>query len=280
MTTLTHLTTQAEQSVWQIPRLTHAEATRLAQTEYERTLAVLESLSGDDWAQPTYCTAWTVREMVAHLAGAVTGSTSVGEFVRQNLTNPYLKQVTDPVDAINKLQIEERAHRTPAELVAEFRTSGQAAVHNRDRLPWIVRKLPAPMGPTLGLKPLDYLFDTLYPRDQWMHRYDLCAATGKPMQVTPEHDGRIVALVLRDIARKLRRQLAHRSVMLHLRGALDGDFLFGRAAAVQCRVEMDVFDLNLRASGRIAVAEALTRTVIHGERAVADWFLNQMEVAY
>ena len=102
--------------------------------------------------------------MVAHLAGAVTGSTSVGEFVRQNMTNPYLKEVADPVDGINRLQLEERAGKSHAELVAEFRTNGQVAVRNRQRLPWVVRQLRAPMGPALGLTALEYLLDTLYPR--------------------------------------------------------------------------------------------------------------------
>jgi len=63
----------ARQPVADIPSLTHTEARELAQTEYERVLSLLQMLEGDDWQQPTYCTEWNVREMVAHLAGAVTG---------------------------------------------------------------------------------------------------------------------------------------------------------------------------------------------------------------
>ena len=68
----------------EIPRSSHEEAGKLSQTEYERVVDLLESLNGDDWQQPTYCTAWNVREMVAHLAGGVTGSTSLAEFMRQH----------------------------------------------------------------------------------------------------------------------------------------------------------------------------------------------------
>ena len=280
MTTLTSTAAAPERSVTSIPPLTHAEAGRLSQTEYERTLAVLEQLTGDDWVQPTYCTAWTVRDMVAHLAGAVTGSTSIGEFVRQNMTNPYLKEVTDPVDGINRLQLEEREEKSTAELVAEFRTNGQIAVRNRQKLPWAVRKLRAPMGPALGLTPLEYLLDTLYPRDQWMHRYDICAATGKKMQVTSEHDGRLTALVVRDIGRKLKGQLGQRSMALQLTGAISGEYVFGPAADPVSTLQLDVFDFHLRASGRIPVEDAARRTVFGGERATGEWFLQNMEVVY
>jgi uncharacterized protein (TIGR03083 family) len=280
MTTLTGAMVGAEQNALAIPRLTHAEAGVLAQTEYERTLAVLESLTAGDWAQPTYCTAWTVRDMTAHLAGAVTGSTTVREFLRQNITNPYVKEAADPVDGINRLQLEERTGRTTAQLVSEFRANGQIAVHNRSKLPWLVRKLRAPMGPALGLTALEYLLDTLYPRDQWMHRYDICAATGKQMVVTPEHDGRITALVLLDIARKRKGLLAQRGVIVQLTGRLDGEFLFGRPDAHDCTLEIDGFDFHLRASGRISVEEAIRRAVIRGDHAAAHWFLSNMEVVY
>ncbi|MBK8048890.1 MAG: maleylpyruvate isomerase family mycothiol-dependent enzyme [Anaerolineales bacterium] len=279
MTTLTRMPAAAEQIALEIPGLTHAEAGPLSQTEYERTLAVIESLQGDDWVQPTYCTAWNVRDMTAHLAGAVTGSTSLSEFIHQNVTNAYLKEVSDPVDGINRLQLEERAGKTPAELVAEFRRNGQIAVNNRQKLPWVIRKIHLSMG-TIGFAPLEYLLDTMYPRDQWMHRYDICAATGKKMIVTPEHDGRIVALVVRDIARKLKKQLAERSVLLQLRGALDGDFLFGRALKPDCTIEMDFFDFNLRASGRMTVENAFKRGKVSGDHKLAEWFISGLEVTY
>lgn len=280
MTTLIGIAANTDQRAIAIPCLTHAEAGKLSQAEYERTLAVLESLAGDDWTQPTYCTEWTVREMVAHLAGAVTGSTSFGEFRRQNLTNPYLKQVKDPVDGINRLQIEERAGQSNAELVAEFRRSGQIAVRNRQNLPWLVRNLRAPMGPELGLTRLEYLMDTLYPRDQWMHRYDICTATGKKMVVTPEHDGRIVALVVLDIARKLQKRPDQRSLALQLAGDLPADYVLGNASTPECTLAIDVFDFNLRASGRISSEDALKRSTVAGDVSAATWFLANMQVVY
>jgi uncharacterized protein (TIGR03083 family) len=262
-----------------IPKLTHAEAGRLAQTEYERVLALLTTLSGKDWDQPTYCTQWNVRQMVAHLAGAVTGSSSFTEFKRQNITNPYVKEYDEPVDGTNKMQLEERANKTPSELVAEFRQNGQIAVNKRQKLPWIVRKIHIPMG-SLGFASFEYLMDTIYPRDQWMHRVDISAATGKQMVVTAEHDGRIVALILRDIAKKLKKQLAQRTIALRLVGEAGGDTLFGRQADPDCTIEIDLFDFNLRASGRISAEEVLHRTAVTGDKATADWFLHNIDVPY
>ncbi|MDX1689302.1 MAG: maleylpyruvate isomerase family mycothiol-dependent enzyme [Candidatus Promineifilaceae bacterium] len=269
----------AGQRASEIPKVTHAEAGRLAQTEYERVLALLEELEGDDWAQPTYCTEWNVREMVAHLAGAVTGSTSFAEFRRQNMQNPYVKEFEEPVDGTNKLQIEEREGKTTAELVEEFRQSGQIAVRKRQNLPWLLRKLRVPMG-SMGLTSFEYLMDTIYPRDQWMHRYDICAATGREMEVTAAHDGRMVALVLRDIADKLRQELADRSVALRLTGEAGGNYLFGGAADPDCTIEMDAFTFCLRSSGRITVEEASERVTVMGDGATAVWFLRNMEVMF
>ncbi len=263
----------------EIPPLTHAEAGVLSQTEYERVLALLEQLDGDDWSQPTYCTQWNVHQMVSHLAGSVTGSTTLREFLRQNVFSPYLRETGNPVDGTNKLQVLERAHMTPAELVAEFRHNGQIAVNNRRKLPWIVRKIHIPMG-SLGLASFEYLMDTIYPRDQWMHRYDLCAATGRQMVVTPEHDGRLMALVLRELAGRLDRQLAPRSILLRLTGVLSISCHFGRATAPECTIEMDFFDLNLRASGRLTPAAIMARSHIEGDIATAQWFLEKLEVPY
>ena len=270
----------ARQHVADIPKLTHAEARALAQREYERVLSLLQMLEGDDWQQPTYCTEWNVREMVAHLAGAVTGWSSFAEFRHQSMQNPYLKEFDEPIDGINKLQVMERADKAPAELVAEFRQNGPKAIENRQKLPWPLRKAVHLPFPPLGRKSLEYLADTIYPRDQWMHRYDICVATGKKMAVTGAHDGRIVALVLRDIADKLKKELDRRNIVVRLTGAHSVEYQFGQKATVDCEVEMDFYDFNLLASGRIAPEEAIERTAIAGDKATALWFLSNLEVPY
>ncbi len=264
-----------------IPAVGHEEAGRHSRTEYERLLALLESLAGDDWARPTYCTEWNVRDIAAHLAGAMTGSASFKEFKRQNVDHPYVKQAAIGVDGTNRLQIEERAGWSPEEVIVEFRTSGPKAIANRQRLPWLVRRLPIPNFPgNVG-----YLMDVIYPRDEWMHRYDICAATGREMATTPEHDGRMTALVVRDIAQKLRsRQLngefAGRRIDLKLTGPFAAGFQFGEGERPDCMITMDVFALHLRASERITPDAALRGAEIDGVTDLAEWFVQHMAVLY
>lgn len=262
-----------------VPVVTRDEAARLARTEYERLLALLETLSGDDWQQPTYCDAWNVQQITAHLAGAVTGWSSLGDLVHQTVRNPYLFQYAEPVDGINKLQVEERVADSPAELIAEFRRSGLHAIANRRKLPWLLRQIRVPLG-VAGIESLAYLVDTIYPRDQWMHRYDLCAATGKSMELTAEHDGRLVALVMRDVARKLRGARWGHTVVLRLTGVAGGDYLFGAGPEADCAIILDPFDFNLRASGRLNVDDVWSRLSISGDETAARSFLATCEVLY
>ncbi len=267
-------------SARKIPALSHTESGNLAMTEYERVLTVLESLEGDDWKQPTFCTKWNVRDMVAHLAGACAAYASWAEFRRQMIQNPYSKEVEVQVDGINQCQLMDRADRTPSELVAEFRDVGPKAIRTRQRLPWILRSLIIPFGPPLGTKPVHYLTDTVYTRDQWMHRYDLSHATGKAMTVSAEHDGRIVALVVRDLAELLARQLEGRSVDLILTGSLEGSYRLGSEDDTSCSISMDVFDFALLTSDRITPAEASERIYVDGNTEFAKAVLTNFSVPY
>ena len=49
---------------------------------------------------------------------------------------------------------------------------------------------------------LGYLFDVILTRDTWMHRVDICRATGRPVELTAAHDGRIVADIAVEWARR------------------------------------------------------------------------------
>ena len=56
-----------------------------------------------------------------------------------------------------------------------------------------MRHLPIPFGPPVGWVGLWYLLDVGFTRDVWAHRIDLCRATDRPMELTADHDGRLVA---------------------------------------------------------------------------------------
>ena len=61
-----------------IPYVTAVEAHTLLRTELERLLALAERLDPVDWAKPTACALWTVRDMLAHQAGGYASGTGYG----------------------------------------------------------------------------------------------------------------------------------------------------------------------------------------------------------
>jgi uncharacterized protein (TIGR03083 family) len=98
------------------------------------------------------------------------------------------------------VQVQERAGVPPAQLVHDLANVAVRAVRARRRIPGLVRAVPIPFGPPLGTRPLGYLMGCIYTRDAWMHRIDLARATGRPLRLTADHDGRIVADVVAEWA--------------------------------------------------------------------------------
>jgi uncharacterized protein (TIGR03083 family) len=263
-----------------IPALGHAEAGAVARAELERFLDVVEALSGDDWQQPTDCTEWTVGDILAHQAGAYAGFTSWREFKRQMSAKPAPGQMQ--VDALNARQIADRAGHSPAQLIAELREAGPKGIRTRQRLPWLLRKLRVPFGPPLGTVAVEYLTDLIYPRDTWMHRVDICRAAGQRFVQNAEHDGRITALVVRDLARKLHGRLSGQSVIFDLSGVAGGRYYIGSTDEPSAVIHMDVLEFHRLASDRISPEEAFAGGLltISGDRSFADKVLAQTSVPY
>lgn len=259
-----------------IPPVSTPEAAQIAAFEVQQVLNLLEQLEGDDWTQPTDCTAWNVRDMTAHLAGACAGWASWGQFFRQAILNPHILKTVVTVDALNRRQLEDRQDKTPAELIAELRVVGPKAVHTRENLPGLLRKIQIPAQPMPGMMSLAYLVDVIYPRDQWMHRMDICRATGKTLVITPGHDERLLDLVMCDITRKLSGKYA---LVVNITGALTVSYRLD-SDEPQAEITIDYRDMNRRASGRITPDEALEAVTIQGDRAVAAGFLQDCAVLY
>jgi hypothetical protein len=57
-------------------------------------------------------------------------------------------------------------------------------------------------APVVEKWPLGYLIDIIYLRDLWMHRVDTARATGAELELTADHDGRLVADVVVEWARR------------------------------------------------------------------------------
>lgn len=183
------------------PAMRHSDWMTAATEEYRRLGAVLAELADDDWRRPTDCTEWTVQQMVAHLVGAAKAGASIRELVHQARLGRQLRPGEPGVDGMNAVQVQERAAATPDQLCRDLDTLGARGVRRRSGLPAPLRALPVPFGPPLGTKPLGYLMGCIYTRDAWMHRVDITRATGRPLQLTADHDGRIVADVVTEWAR-------------------------------------------------------------------------------
>jgi uncharacterized protein (TIGR03083 family) len=102
---------------------------------------------------------------------------------------------------MNAVQVQERADAAPDRLRRDLAAGGARGVRRRSGLPAALRALPIPIGPPLGTRPLGYLMGCIYTRDAWMHRVDIARATGRPLELTADHDGRIVADVVAEWAR-------------------------------------------------------------------------------
>lgn len=233
--------------------MTYSDWMAAAEEEYRRLEVLLRSLPDVDWTRPTDCAEWDVRAMVAHLAGAAASNASVREMVRQSRHARRIERSGDFVDKINEVQVRERAGRSPAELVAELASLAPRAVRGRRRLPPPVRAVPLPFGPPLGVRPLGYLMGRIYTRDAWMHRVDLSRATGRDLQLTADHDGRIVADVVEEWA--ARHGAPYR---LHLTGPAGGTWERG-AGGEQLR--LDAVEMLRTVSGRAPGTGLLATTV-------------------
>ena len=267
-----------------IPSLTHAEAAEMATVELERFLTLVESLTPADWEQPTACPLWNVRQVVAHVTGAAAGYASFQEFKRQYnpiVQRPYRQAGFALTDALNQVQVNDRGAATPAALIAELHEVGPRAIATRKRLPAIVRAIRLPL-PLLGVVPLGYLTDLIYTRDMWMHRVDVCRATGKDIILTARHDSRITALVIRDLARKLSPRLRGFSIVYELTGGASGTWRIGQHVPPVATLSLDVVDFNLLASGRLTAQEARSRGLVKvgGDETRASLALENTRIPY
>lgn len=194
----------------QIRAVDHVEAMRLTEAENARLLAQLRGLTDDQWQAATDCAGWTVRDVVVHLIASAQSQANPIEFLRQVVAGRRLRaQIGGQhwVDGVNEAQLRARTDWTAAALPGLWERHAAGALRARRRMPAPIRALPVlPIGTGLGVhigwQPLRYLFDLGFTRDVWMHRIDIARAAGIAPELTPEHDGRIVADILAEWSRR------------------------------------------------------------------------------
>jgi uncharacterized protein (TIGR03083 family) len=228
-----------------IPPLEHDEAMRLAEAEITRVLALVDDLRDDEWERPTDCTGWTVRDMLGHLLGMMELQADPEERGRQIKTAAELAHRSGELRLTETTALQVREH-------ADLSTDGlRRALHEmavrglaaRRALPAELRAAPYDSElPGEGIWTVGYLFDVIHTRDPWLHRVDICRATGRDLLLTAAHDGRIVANVVSDWAPRHGRPF-----VLELTGPAGATFVAGTDGE---RLRMDAIEFCRTLSGR------------------------------
>jgi len=240
-----------------IPPITRSEARELAATEYARLVDQLRSLSTEDWGKPTDCPLWNVRDIAGHNLGMMADFTSLRTLIpRMRATTKKAKSTGEPfIDVMTAMQVADNATLSTGELIARVEQIGPKSARWRTGAPRLFRRMPmkqAFAGATETWK-MSYLLDTILTRDPWMHRVDIARATGRDLELTSGHDGRIIADVVAEWARRHGQPFT-----LALTGPAGGYFTAGDTGE---QITLDAVEFCRTVSGRTQGDGLLTQQV-------------------
>lgn len=235
------------QSVDTIQPITRPETESLARNEYARMASQLRSLASDDWGKPTDCPMWDVRAVAGHNLGMIATFTGFRRLFRaMGAATKTSKRDGGPmIDALTAKQVADHADLSVVELIARVDEIGPKTARWRANAPWLFRKMPMKqeVGGKVETWRMGFLLDAILTRDPWMHRIDIARATGRELELTAAHDGRIVADVVAELARRYGKPF-----MLTLTGPAGGDFIAGDGSGE--RLTIDAIEMCRTLSGR------------------------------
>lgn len=235
--------------------MSREDAKGLAATENQRAVELLRSLAPGDWTKSTDCSLWDVRALSAHVLGGMEAFASFSQFVHQMRAGKKAAGDGPFIDGMTAVQVRERAELTTNELVDRLAAVAPRAARARGRVPGLLRRMP--MKEEVGGQPetwrMGYLLDVILTRDTWMHRVDIARATGRELVLTPDHDGRIVADVVAEWARRHGQPFT-----LELEGPAGGPFTHGDGGE---RLRLDAVEFCRILSGRASGTGLLSTEV-------------------
>jgi uncharacterized protein (TIGR03083 family) len=206
---------------------------------------LLRRLDGADWDRPTDCPEWTVRDMTAHLVGQAEGTRRPWVALRRQRTGARRHPDRTGLDAYTAQQIAEHAGESGPRLAEAFADGWPRAAVAMRRTPGLVRRVSIATGiPDLPRMTIGYFYDSILPRDLWMHRVDISRATGRAL-THQDHD----AVVVDDVIGDLARAWAGPPVRLELTGPAGGAWSLGAGRPV-ATVAADPVDYLRTLAGR------------------------------
>jgi uncharacterized protein (TIGR03083 family) len=232
-------------AVEQLGAIDHDESMHLAAVEYARLLVVADDLRDDEWLVQTECTDWNVKDMLGHLLGMFEAQSDPEERMRQFKIATGIAEQTGGrrLDAMTALQVSEHAALTPDALRLALHDAVPRALAGRTATTAEQRAAAYSSGlPGEGTWTFGYLFDVILTRDPWIHRVDISRAIERDVELTADHDGRLVADVVADWARRHGQPFT-----LTLSGAAGDRFTFGTGDP---ELELDAIEFCRILSGR------------------------------
>lgn len=237
-----------------------AEGLDLGEVAYQRLIDELAGLSAGDWGRPTDCTLWTVRDLAGHVAGMMWSMSTLRRSAAEQAQSARRAKRAggSPLDAMTAIQVERMADLTTDELVDRMRELVATAVAGRRRPPEVLASrlsFPQDVDGVVEKWSMSYLLGPIVTRDTWLHRVaDLARAVDRPPALDPDHDGRIVADVVAEWARR------HGAAFeLTLTGPAGGSFRSGTGGP---SLEVDAIEFCRMLSGRAEPNHELLETQV------------------
>ena len=145
------------------------------------------------------------------------------------------------------MQVSERAGLSPAQVTERLEAIAPKTIRGRSRTPGVLRRHVSLTvdGPVCEEWTLGYLIDTIYLRDLWMHRIDAARAAGQLPELTAGHDGRIVADITAEWARRHGQPF-----LLDLTGPAGGSYARDPASPAAEHLSLDAVEFCRTLAGR------------------------------
>jgi uncharacterized protein (TIGR03083 family) len=242
-----------------VPSLSHAEAMSLQAVELDRTLDLLRSLDESEWTTQTACPDWDIREMYLHVLGACEAGASMRENVHQmRAAKKHQKADGGPLEAgLSNVQVRERIDMSPTQLIERLAEVAPVTVRKRTKTPRLMRSVKMKIdGPVIERWSLGYLMGAIYLRDLWMHRVDTTQVTDHELVLTAEHDGRIIAEVVAEWARRHGQPFE-----LTLTGPAGGTYAAAGPSDTAQSIQLDAIEFCLTLAGRRDATGLMTTIV-------------------